>query len=356
MKGLLLAGGYGTRLRPLTFTGNKHILPIANKPMLFYGLEHLINAGISEIGVIIGPHKKDIIEALGNGSKFGVKITYIEQPTPLGLAHAIMLAEQFIAEEPFVMYLGDNLLKQGIEPLIKEFTEGPKDCIVGISYSNTPSNYGVVVFDQNEKIITLIEKPKKYVSNWALIGVYVFNSSVFEALKNIKPSERGEFEITDTIKWLHQTNHKVGVIKVQGWWKDTGKTLDILEANQLVLKDQKTSLNGNISTKAKINHNVKIGKDTTIGKGVIINGPVIIGENCTITNGAIIGPYTSIADNVQIKHAIISNSIIMEKTIIDCDIRLTDSLIGREVIVKTKDKDPNEGHVLILGDKTTVLI
>lgn len=353
MKGLLLAGGNGTRLRPLTFTGNKHMLPIANKPMLFYGMEHLRNAGINEIGVIVGPHKKDIIEALGDGTKFNVKITYIDQPIPKGLAHAIMCAKDFLQKDDFVMYLGDNLLKNGVKSLIQEFQTKQKDCVVGVSISNNPSNYGVVVFNENDEIETLVEKPKEFISKWALIGVYVFNYNVFEALKTLEPSQRGEYEITDTINWLHNNGYNLGIQKVEGWWKDTGKTEDILEANKLVLQDQERKIQGTISKKAIINGQVRIGNNTIIKDNVTIQGPVKIGNRCIISE-AHIGPYTSISDNVELAKVKISNSIIMENTIIDSNIELTDSLIGREVVIKNSSS--KKGHVLILGDKTTVLI
>jgi len=355
MKGLLLAGGYGTRLRPLTFTGNKHMLPIANKPMLYYGLEHLITAGIKEIGVIVGPHKQDIVEALGDGSKFEVNLTYIDQPVPLGLAHGIMQAEEFLGSDSFVMYLGDNLLKNGITQMVQEFRENGRDCVVGVSHTQTPSNYGVVVFNENGEIETLVEKPQEFISNWALIGVYIFNKTVFKALKNLKKSARGEYEITDTINWLYKSGHDIGVKRVNGWWKDTGKTIDILEANRLVLEDQKTEIHGNIVGDIGKLNKIVVGENTVIDENVTLIGPIRIGSKCRISHRATIGPYVSISDNVKVKQANISNSIIMEGTSIDCDLDLTDSLIGRDVVIRTKSEE-KKGHVLILGDKTTVLI
>ena len=232
MKGLLLAGGRGTRLRPLTFTGNKHMLPIANKPMILYGLEHLRSAGIKEIGIILGPIREGVVELLGDGADYGVHITYIDQPEPKGLAHAVKVAESFLDDEPFTMYLGDNMLKQGAQPLIDVFNREGCDCVIGVAEVDDPSRYGVVVFDEDGAIKRLVEKPRDPISRWALVGVYVFNSMIFDAVKAIKPSWRGELEITDAIQTLLEQGAKVHVQFVKGWWKDTGKLEDILEANR----------------------------------------------------------------------------------------------------------------------------
>ena len=255
MKGLLLAGGHGTRLRPLTFTGNKHMLPLANRPMLQYGLEHLKDAGIGDIGIILGPIKEGVIDYFGDGSKHGVNIRYIEQPDPKGLAHAVLVAEDFLRGHPFVMYLGDNLLKQGVKPFIDVFNKTGSDFVGGVAKVNDPSRYGVVAFNEDGTINKIVEKPKKPISEWALIGVYVFNNKVFDAIKHIKPSWRGELEITDTIQTLLTQGHKIKVQKVEGWWKDTGKPEDLLEANQLILHDLQPYNHGTIENTATTSNN-----------------------------------------------------------------------------------------------------
>jgi len=356
MKRLLLAGGHGTRLRPLTFTGNKHMLPIANKPMLLYGLEHLKNAGISDIAIILGPIKEGVVETLGDGSKHGVSITYIDQPEPKGLAHAVKIAEDYLRGEPFVMYLGDNLLKQGVKPLIKTFNETQSDFVGAVAEVNDPSRYGIVVFNKDGTISRFVEKPKEPISNWALIGIYVFNDRVFDALKKIKPSWRGELEITDTIQTLLDEGAKVSVQRVQGWWKDTGRPEDLLEANQLVLQDLAPYNNGIIEETATITNNVGIGQGTVIHSRTTIRGPAIIGDGCTIGPNTFIGPYTSIGNHTTIRNTEIENSIIMEGAYIDCGRRIVDSLIGRRVKILGYEQNIPKGHRLILGDMATVTL
>ncbi len=352
MKGLLLAGGHGTRLRPLTFTGNKHMLPIANKPMILYGLEHLINAGVKEIGVILGPIKEGVVELLGDGSNFGVKITYIDQPEPKGLAHAVMISEWFLKGEPFIMYLGDNLLKQGAKPLKDIFEKNGSDCVIGVAKVKDPSRYGIVEFDENNKIKRLVEKPKQTISNWALIGVYVFNDKIFDAVKKIKPSWRNELEITDAIQTLLNEGAKIDVQFVQGWWKDTGKPEDLLEANRLVLHDIQTSFECKYEENVAITGNVKIEQGTIIRKNSTIRGPTIIGKNCEIGPNTYIGPYTSIGNNVTIKNSEIENSIIMDNVYIECNKRIVDSLIGRNTKIVSSENNLPKGCKLILGDMT----
>lgn len=356
MRGLLLAGGYGTRLRPLTSTGNKHMLPIANKPMLVYGLEHLRNAGIKEVGIILGPIKEGVVETFGDGSKYGVRITYIDQPEPKGLAHAVMVAEKFLRGEPFVMYLGDNLIKQGVAPLVEEYARRKLDCIVGTTQVKNPSQFGVVVFDNKGNVSKFVEKPKEPISDWALIGIYLFNDKVFDTLKKIKPSWRGELEITDTIQTLLTDGAKVGVQKVQGWWKDTGKPEDLLEANQLILRDIESFNKGSVGESATITGDVQIGEGATIDGRSTIRGPVIIGEHSEIGPNSYIGPYTSIGDNVKFANTEIENSIVMAGAKIDCNNRITDSLIGKNVEITDSSLSVPKGHKLILGDASKVTL
>jgi len=356
MKGLLLTGGRGTRLRPLTFTGNKHMIPIANKPMLLYGFEHLKDAGITDIGVILGPIKEGVMQMLGDGTKYGVKITYIDQPDPKGLAHAVMISEDYLRDEPFVMYLGDNLLKQGARPLVNVFQKSKCDCVVGVTKVSDPSSYGVVVFNDDGSVKELVEKPKEPVSNWALIGVYVFNGRIFDAVKKIKLSWRGELEITDAIQNLLNTGAKVDVQKVQGWWKDTGKPQDLLEANQLVLQELSPYNRGVIEENVNITNNVSIGEGTVIHSKTIIRGPAIIGTHCDIGPNTFIGSYTSIGDDVRIQNSDIENTIIMDGAYINCGHRIIDSLIGKKAKVENCEQNIPRGNRLILGDMAYVSI
>jgi glucose-1-phosphate thymidylyltransferase len=265
-----------------------------------------------------------------------------------------MVAESYLKGEPFVMYLGDNLLKQGAAPLVKEFKNGKYDCVVGATHVTNPDQYGVVVFDKEGKITKFVEKPKSFVSDWALIGVYVFNDKVFDALHKIKPSWRGEYEITDTIQLLLNEGAKISVNKVQGWWKDTGKPQDLLEANQLVLQEIEPKNHGVINESASVTNNVNIGKGSVILAGTTIRGPVIIGENCEIGPNVYVGPYTSIGDRVKIANTEIENSIIMEGTLINCGKRITDSLIGKNIEIT--NSSPSKGHKLVLGDASRVTL
>lgn len=356
MKGLLLAGGRGTRLRPLTFTGNKHMIPIANKPMLLYGLEHLRDAGITDIGIVLGPVKEGIMQVLGDGRQYGVKITYIDQPEPKGLAHAVMVAEDYLGNEPFTMYLGDNMLKQGAKPLLEVFQKNGSDCIVGVTKVSDPSNYGVIVFNEDGSVKKLIEKPKEPISFWALIGIYVFNNCIFDAVKMINPSWRGELEITDAIQSLLDSGAKVDVQRVQGWWKDTGKPRDLLEANQLVLQDLSPYNKGIIEETATITNNVAIGEGTIIHGRTTIRGPVIVGNHCDIGPNTYIGPYTSIGDDTTIRNSEIENTIVMEGARIDCGRRITDSLIGRKAEIQSCENNIPKGYRLVIGDMTYVTI
>jgi glucose-1-phosphate thymidylyltransferase len=352
MKGLLLAGGHGTRLRPLTFTGNKHMIPIANKPMLFHGLDHLVEAGINDIAVILGPIKEGVREALGDGSRFNVKITYIEQPEPKGLAHAVAIAENFLGTEPFIMYLGDNLIKQGVKPLIYTYFNEGSDCVICVSQVRNPEQFGIVEFDTKGKIVRLTEKPKKPKSNFALAGVYLFNDSIFDAVKNIEPSWRNELEITDAVQYLVENGKKVNIQKIVGWWKDTGRAEDLLEANQLVLDDLRSTCLGTVDSSAQLIGRTHIGKNTVIKQNTRIKGPAIIGDNCEIGPNVYIGPYTAIGNNVRILSGEIEGSIIMQDVIINCRRRITESIIGKQSRLDSSESSLPSGVQLVLGEST----
>lgn len=350
MKGLLLAGGRGTRLRPLTFTGNKHMLPIANKPMILYGLEHLRAAGIEEIGIILGPIREGVVELLGDGRDYGVDITYIDQPEPRGLAHAVQVAAPFLDDAPFTMYLGDNLLKQGAQPLIDVFTREGCDAVIAVAEVDDPSRYGVVVFDEDGTIERLVEKPRDPISRWALVGVYVFNPMIFDAVQTIQPSWRGELEITDAIQTLLDRGATVQCQYVQGWWKDTGKPDDLLEANQLILQELAPVNQGTVDPHATLTGTVAVGPGTVIHDRTTLRGPVVLGANCEVGPNAYIGPYTAIGDDVTIRNSELENSIVMRGTLIDCGRRIVDSLIGQHARVVSAEQHVPKGHKLILGD------
>jgi glucose-1-phosphate thymidylyltransferase len=352
MKGLLLAGGHGTRLRPLTYTGNKHMLPIANKPILFYGIEGLRDAGIKKIGIVLGPIKEGVVEAVGDGSRFGVEVTYIDQPEPKGLSHAVMIAEEFIKDDPFVMYLGDNLLKNGIKYLVDEFRKSKDDAMIVLTKVKDPRRYGVAEIN-NGKLIRTVEKPKEPKSNLAVTGVYMFTPPVFGIVKKLRPSWRNELEITEAIQGLLDQGYRVGYHMVEGWWKDAGKPEDLLEANQLVLSEIKPANLGTAVKGVNIVGNVVIGKGSMIQKDTTIRGPAIIGENCEIGPSSYIGPYTSVGNNVTIVGGEIENSIIMDGTTINFDKTIVNSLIGRNSTIISNAIKPS-GSRFVIGDSTFI--
>jgi len=331
------------------------MIPIANKPMIFYGLEHLAKAGIKEIAVILGPIREGVREAIGDGSAFGLEITYIEQPNPKGLAHAVVLAEDFLKGEPFVMYLGDNMLKQGVRPLINAYFNHSSDCVICVTVVNNPElqqRYGVVELDSEGKVSRLGEKAKQPKSNLALAGAYLFNESILEAVKKIKPSWRNELEITDAIQFLLENGKKISVQRIDGWWKDTGKPEDLLEANQLVLDDLPSKFEGSIDSSCQIVGKVSIGKNTVIKPNSRIKGPVIIGNNCEIGPNVYLGPYTSIGDNVKILSGEVEGSIIMQNVFINCNKRIIDSIIGRQSRLDSSDSMYPSGLKFVVGEST----
>ena len=353
MKGLILSGGKGTRLRPLTFTQAKQLVPVANKPVLFYGIEALIGAGIREIGIIVGETKDEIREAVGDGRRWGrdVRITYIEQPDPLGLAHAVMIAEGFLGRDSFVMYLGDNILKSGILSLVEEFRQKKPNALILLTPVPDPTIFGVAELEDG-RVVKLVEKPKEPKSNLALVGVYMFDRHVFEAVKAIKPSWRNELEITDAIQYLVDHGYRVQPHLVSGWWKDTGKIEDILEANRLILE----TLNG--SVEGTVDHGSRVSGEVVIEKGVsvrssTIRGPAIIGAGSEIVD-SYIGPFTSIQKNCRIVKTEIEHSIVLEGSeIIDIGSRIDESLIGREVRIYKCPPKPLAFRFMV-GDKSEI--
>jgi len=354
LKGVILHGGYGTRLRPLTHTGPKQLIPVANKPISQHVLEDLCEAGIKDIAMVLGDlYPEKVIEYYGSGEAFNVNIVYIRQGEPKGIAHAVGLCEEFVGTNPFVVYLGDNLLKGGIDRLAREFEISKHDGMVLLCKVKSPERFGVAEFDAQGKLLRLIEKPKKPPSEYALTGIYFFKPVIFEAIKNLKPSWRGELEITEAIQSLLEKGFDVGYRFVEGWWKDTGTPEDILESNRLILDDLKQDIKGVVEDEASIQGRVATGEKTTIKRGAILRGPVIIGENTTIEGQVYIGPYTSIGNNVEIKRGEIENSIIMNNCYIDIREKITDSLIGPYSTLTTNQSGPR-GRKFIIGESSVV--
>jgi glucose-1-phosphate thymidylyltransferase len=353
MKGLILSGGKGTRLRPLTFTQAKQLVPVANKPVLFYGIESLIGAGIRDIGIIVGDTKTEIQEAVGDGSRWGngVRITYLEQPEPLGLAHAVLVAEDFLDGDAFVMYLGDNILKSGIVSLVDRFKQEKPNALILLTPVANPRMFGVAELE-NGKVIRLVEKPEEPKSNLALVGVYMFDPHIFEAVRAIRPSWRNELEITDAIQYLVDRGYTVQPHLVSGWWKDTGKIEDILEANRLILETISGSIEGTVDEATRVSGEVIIEKGVSV-RASTIRGPAIIGAGTEIAD-AYVGPFTSIQKNCRIVKTEIEHSIVLEGSeIIDVGARIDESLIGREVRIYKCPPKP-VAYRFMVGDKSEI--
>ena len=357
MKGLILAGGHGTRLRPLTHTGPKQLIPIANKPNILYCLEDMVEAGIKDIGIILGENMPEKVkELLGDGSRFGCNITYIVQGKPKGIAHAVGCAEEFMGDEPFVVYLGDNLLKQGIKELVERFEDPGVEAVIALCRVKEPQRYGVAELNEKGEVIRTVEKPQHPKSDLAVIGIYLFKPSIFPIIKGLKPSWRNELEITDAISGLIDAGYRVDAHIVDGWWKDTGKPEDILEANHLILDDLKPYNKGNVERNAKISGRVAIGDGTVVKEGSFIKGPAIIGKNCEIGPNTYIGPYTAIGDNSVITGTEIESSIVMKGTKITSGKKIVDSLIGANSVISSNERKLPKGIRLVLGENSTISI
>ena len=354
LKGLILSGGAGTRLRPITHTSAKQLVPVANKPVLFYGIEALVEAGVTEIGIIIAPETgEEIREAAGDGSRFGAEITYILQDKPAGLAHAVLTAEQFIGDSPFVMYLGDNLLADGLRGLVDSFRESEPDALILLTPVDEPEHYGVAELD-GDHVVRLVEKPKDPPSNLALVGVYLFQPAIFAASRALEPSWRGELEITEAIQSLIEDGHKVQSEVVSGWWKDTGQLADMLEANRLVLEDLETRIDGEVDDASKVEGRVVVEAGATLSNSTV-RGPAVIGAGARI-EGAYVGPYTSIGEDVRICRSEIEHSIVLSGSVVeDLGTRMEASLLGREVKLTRGEGMPKTLRMLV-GDKCEIKI
>ncbi len=351
MKGIILHGGHGTRLRPLTHAGPKQLLPIGNKPMSQYALEDLKEAGITDIGVIIGDvYPEKVKEFYGNGSKFGVKITYIYQDKPAGISHAIRLCKDFIGNERFIVYLGDNILRKGLVDYTKKFQSSKADAMILLCEVDDPSRFGIAELD-GKNIKKIMEKPKNPPSNLAVIGVYFLTPKIFDIIDILKPSWRGELEITEALQLLMEKRNTIEYDIVTGWWKDTGTPEDILHANQLVLDTIGAQNQFRIDKDTKIQGNIAIGKNTNISRDSFITGPVIIGDNCNIGPAARIGPHVSIDNNCSIKQCDIENSIIMADCKIDAKITIADSIVAHASEITNHHL---KKHQFLLGERSQV--
>jgi glucose-1-phosphate thymidylyltransferase len=351
LRGLILSGGKGTRLRPITHTSAKQLVPVANKPVLFYGIEAMAAAGIEEVGIIIAPETGGEIQAAaGDGSQFGVRITYIEQDAPLGLAHAVLTAEPFLGDSPFVMYLGDNLLRDGITELVDQFrAETPMILLTPVP---DPEHYGVAELN-GERVVRLVEKPKEPQTDLALVGVYMFTPSIFEAARAIEPSWRNELEITDAIQYLVDGGRRVDPHIVRGWWKDTGQVQDMLDANRLILDELGERIDGELID-TRVEGRVVIEKGARLERASV-RGPAIIGAGSRITD-AYIGPYTAVGDGVTIERAEVEYSIILsDSSVRDLQGRVEASLIGRNVAIRRSPAMP-KAYRFVAGDNAEIEI
>jgi glucose-1-phosphate thymidylyltransferase len=360
MKGLILSGGAGTRLRPITHTSAKQLVPIANKPILFYGIESMVAAGITDIGIVVGDTRDEIMAAVGDGSQFGVSVTYIPQDAPLGLAHCVLIARSFLGSDDFVMYLGDNMLEQGLGQFVERFaieragslwSDAPAVAQILLKEVPNPSAFGVAAVDDRGRVVRLVEKPKDPPSNLALVGVYLFTARIHDAVAAIAPSRRGELEITDAIQWLIDQGETVRHEVLQGWWIDTGKKDPLLECNRMVLETLETKVAGDVDADSTVEGRVVI----EIGASLInsrVRGPAIIGSGARIVN-SYIGPYSSIASDCEIVDSDLDHSVVLERSRIIGVHRLTDSLIGRDVDVLRSRARPAATRMM-LGDDSHI--
>lgn len=352
MKALILSGGKGTRLRPITYSMAKQLVPVANKPVLFYGLEAVQEAGIQEVGIIVGDTHQEIEEAVGDGSQWNLRTTYIPQPEPLGLAHAVLTAEPFLGDSPFVMYLGDNIVKSGIAGLVQEFQREKPDALILLAQVPNPQEFGVAEL-KGDRIVRLEEKPKQPRSDLALVGVYMFTASIFQAARAIQPSQRNELEITDAIQYLIDQGLHVRSHQITGWWKDTGSLDALLEANRLVLEDLQTEVQG-IVKQSTLHGRVFVGEGSQVMNSVL-RGPVILGRNCRLDH-CYVGPFTAVGDEVHLSQCEIEYSIVLEGSQIErIDNRIENSLLGKNVIVARQEGRPRALR-LMLGDSSTLSV
>ena len=352
LRGLILSGGKGTRLRPITHTSAKQLVPVANKPVLFYGIEAMAAAGIEQIGIIIAPETGDEIKATaGDGSQFGVEITYILQDEPLGLAHAVLTAEEFLGDAPFVMYLGDNLLQGGIAELVSQFRANEPEALILLTPVPDPENYGVAELNGSNTVKRLVEKPKEPATDLALVGVYMFTAGIHDAARAIRPSGRGELEITDAIQHLVDSGARVEPHVVRGWWKDTGRLADMLEANRLILENVEQRIDGEL-VESQVEGRVVVEAGARLVRSTV-RGPAIIGAGATLTD-CYVGPYSAIGDDCEIDSAEIEHSILLAgSSVCHLEGRMESSLLGRNVKIRRGDGQPR-AYRFMVGDNSEI--
>ncbi len=354
MKALVLAGGKGTRLRPLTYTMAKQVVPVANRPVLHYVMTHLQEAGIQDVGVIISPETGDQIQEVLSSNPWGLRFTFIPQEQPLGLAHAVKVAREYLGEDPFVMYLGDNLIGHGIREFVTSFQESGADAVILLKEVEDPRRFGVAEVDERGNVIRLIEKPKEPPSNLALVGVYVFSPAIHQAIQQIQPSWRGELEITDAIQKLLEMGKRVQSFVLQSWWLDTGKKDDLLEANRVVLDEWvQREIHGEVDDASQVVGRVRVEEGARIEQSVI-RGPAVIGKGARITN-SFIGPFTSVGDQCHIEHSVLEHCVLLEGAKVLGVERLEDSVIGRNAHV-ARTKQNSRAYRLMIGDDAEVLL
>lgn len=353
IKALILSGGKGTRLRPLTYTTAKQLVPVANKPILGYVFDHIRDAGISEAGVIISPETgEEVMRYIDSGRQWGIDVTFIPQAAPLGLAHAVTTAHGFLGDDDFVMYLGDNLLSRGVKDALRKFRQEGPQALIFLKEVDNPRQFGVAKLDRRGNILQLVEKPKRPPSNLALVGVYIFSREIHKAIARIRPSRRGELEITDAIQELLNMGYRVDSEVLDGWWLDTGKKDDILQANTVVLDDYiRRDIRGAVDPESQVTGRVTIGKGASV-KGSTIRGPVIIGEGTEIAD-SFIGPFTSIGDCVSINRSVIEHSVILNHAAVSGIERLEDSLVGKNSKVLRRHTH-HKALRLMVGDDSTI--
>lgn len=351
-KAILTGGGRATRLRPVTSTINKHLIPLANKPMIFHAIQKAVDAGAEEIYINTNPGETEIQKYVGDGGHWGIKIRFFEQTGgPQGIAHVVNEAQKFIGDEPFMFYLSDNVILGDLKQFVEDFSKNDYDAMLSLAKVPDPQRFGVPVFD-NSKLVDVVEKPQNPASDFAVTGIYLYGPKVFfETYKKISKSARGEYEISSIHSYFLKNNFKVGYKEITGWWKDTGQPKDLILANKLlldVMEEKEFKIAGQVDSSAQISGKVKIGAGTTVGPNVKIIGPVIIGENCSLEK-CIIGPHVTIGVGSEIKNSIILESIIFGGCQIDCPFKITESILGEKVVIK---KHPENLHRLVLGDQT----
>lgn len=362
VKGLILSGGAGTRLRPITHTSAKQLVPVANKPILFFGLEDMAAAGITEVGIIVGDTRAEIAEAVGDGSRFGLNVTYIPQDAPLGLAHCVLIARDFLGDDDFVMYLGDNLLRQGIAEFVDAFEtnrngspdttgEQPPAAQILLAHVDDPQRFGVAEIGADGEVVRLVEKPENPPSDLALVGVYLFDPTIHDAVRAIEPSARGELEITDAIQWLIDNGRRVRHEVVDGWWIDTGKLDPLLEGNRLVLETVEPRVDGSVDAESHLVGRVVVEQGAQIINSTV-RGPAIIGER-TVVRDSYIGPYTSVFFDCEVTNSELEHCIVLESSTISDLPRLSDSLIGKQAVVRRSGTRPRSTRLMV-GDHSVI--